>query len=106
MAFLISLILQILGITFVVSLLAILVERFLIINGFARGNTIALIVSIFFLATLFRLAYPEPSDYLYWFLMAFIGAIGGNRYDLTMTMKHGKWWWKKENQSQIQNLKS
>ncbi len=99
MAFLSSLILQILGSTIAVSVLAILVERFLIINGFARGNTIGLTGSIFFLATLFRLAYPEPSDYLFWFFMAFIGAIGGNRHDLTMTMKHGKWWWKKENQS-------
>ena len=103
MSFLISLILQILGISIIVSLLAVLMERVLIVNGFTRGNTIGLVIALLFMVTLTQLAYPRPSKYLLWFVLAFIGVMSGNRYDLTMTMEHGRWWWKKEDILSDQN---
>jgi uncharacterized membrane protein len=104
MNFLLSLILQTLGFAVVTTLLAFIVERAFIASGLTRGNTIWLIATTFILVTLLHLAYPDSSISL--LFIGFIGALSMNRYDLTMTMKLGKWWWKKENQSQIQNLKS
>jgi len=94
-----SSILQILGTALVISLLAILVERILISNGFARGNQIGLVVAISFLVTLVHFADYKESIYLTGLFMIIMGPIAVNRYDLTMTIKHGRWWWKKENLS-------
>jgi len=104
MTFLISLILRTLGIAIATTLLAVLVERVLIIYGLTRGDTIWLIGATFILVTLLQLAYPDNSIFL--LFIGFIGALSINRNDLTMSLTHGRWWWKKENQSEIQNMKS
>jgi len=104
MTFLISLILRTLGFAIATTLLAVIVEKVFIIYGLARGDTVWLIGAIFILVTLLQLAYPDNSIFL--LFIGFIGALSINRYDITMMLTHGRWWWKKKNQSKIRNRKS
>jgi hypothetical protein len=102
MTFLISLTLQILGIALATTLLAILVERVLIINGFTQGNTTWLLFFTFISVILAQLANLESPMYLF-LVIVFISVMSMNRFDLIKTIKRGRWWWKKHNLSADQN---
>jgi hypothetical protein len=77
------------------SLLAVLVERALIIMGCVRGNTIALLIVTILLALFKEVLDPSGSIYVYAVFAAIIGPIAANRYDLTSTIQKGRCWWKK-----------
>lgn len=76
------------------SLLAVLAERLLIINGFARGNTIGLIFAAFLLAIFKQLVDSNSSLYSYILFIVVVGPLGVNRFDLNYTLQKGRWWWK------------
>jgi hypothetical protein len=98
MTFLISLILEILGFAVATTLLAILVERVLIIKGFTQGNTVWVLFSTFISSILAQLVNLDSPMYLF-LVIVFISVMSMNRFDLIKTSEHGRWWWKKENQS-------
>ena len=83
----------------VFSLLAVLVERLLIIYGYARGNTISLVVGSFILAIFKQLVNPNDLLYTYVLFAVIAGPMALNRDDLANTFRKGRWWWKSENHS-------
>jgi hypothetical protein len=85
------------GIGLVFSLLAVLVERILIITGFVRGNTVGLILASFLLVVLKQLLVYNSSLYIFGLFIIVAGPIGANRYDLANTIRKGRWWWKTNN---------
>lgn len=84
------------GIGLVFSLLAILAERLLIIYGYARGNTIGLVIVSFLLAIFKQSLNPNDSFYIHVLFIVVAGPLAVNRYDLANTMRKGRWWWKSE----------
>ncbi len=87
---------SVLGVGLLFSIPALLVERLLIANGIARGNSVWLVIVSFFAALYKQLTYPEP---LYWLLgvvAVMICPLVVNRYDILDTLKKGRWWWKNE----------
>jgi len=79
------------------SLLAILAERLLIIYGFARGNTIGLVIVSFLVAIFKQLLNPNDPVYIHAMFIIIAGPFAVNRYDLANTLKKGRWWWKSQN---------
>ncbi len=83
------------GFVLLFSLLSVLVEKMLIFKGYIRGKTIWLMISSFIVA-IFKQADSWNSLYIY-ILFAAIGVpLIINRYDLSITISKGKWWWKSE----------
>jgi hypothetical protein len=89
-----TVILETLGLGIVVSLLAILAERVLIITGLTRGNTIGLVIATLILAVLKQVLDFNGSNILFGFLIVVVGTISANRYDIVNTIKKGRWWWR------------
>ena len=78
------------------SLLAILVERILVSQGFVRGNTFGVIfVALVFVFMKQLVDYSDSID-IYGLAIIIISATGANRYDLIKTGQKGKWWWEAE----------
>ncbi len=77
------------------SFLSYLGEKVLVIKGYVRGSTFGLIVISFFLA-LFRQADPTRSLIVYILLALIVSPLVINRYDLSLTINKGKWWWKSD----------
>ena len=76
-----------------VTVLALLFERILILAGLTRGNTILLAIATIILSMLQQLVFSESSSLGFGLFLVIIGPIGGNRYDLTRTIQHGRRWW-------------
>lgn len=87
---------SILGSWVLFSLLSAFVERVLIVKGYIRGNTIWLIIGSLILA-IFKQADFKNSLYVYILFAAIAIPLLINRYDLSITIKKGKWWWKTDN---------
>ena len=84
------------------SLAAVLIERLMIHIGWTPGNTLLTIFSVFILTVLFQLTqFPEPISFdWYLFLGLFMGLMIANRYNLSITLQKGKWWWKSKSNEQ------
>jgi hypothetical protein len=93
-------ILTTLGFGAVISLLAVLSERILIIAGLTRGNTIVLLLVSFILTILKQLIDYDGSIYIFGLFIVIAGTIASNRYDLSKTLQKGRWWWKLENDNE------
>ena len=89
--------LTVFGVGAVFSLLATLFERIIIINGLARGNTIGVIITSFVFAAFKQVLDADGSLLLYGLFIVIVGPVAANRYDLSMTISRGRWWWKSEN---------
>ena len=81
------------------SLLAVLVERLLIIYGYTRGNTVGLVIGSFILAIFKQLVNPNDSLYASVLFAVIAGPMALNRDDLANTLRKGRWWWKAEDDS-------
>lgn len=88
-------IISVLGFAFLFLSLSFFAERVLVKSGYVRGNTLWLIPSSFILAIYKQVDFRNPL-YVY-ILMALIAIpLIVNRYDMSLTIKQGKWWWKSE----------
>lgn len=82
------------------ALVAILIEKVLILNGWFRGNTVFLAISVFILSIIFELIkFPQPIsinvvDILIFFIIA---PLKLNQTDFIETIQKGRWWWKEKN---------
>lgn len=92
------LLLSAIGYGLLFSLFAVLTERLLIIYGFVRGSTIMLAIASFVMIFIFRVLIDSNSSfYTYGLIIILALPIGANRYDISASIKKGRWWWKSEN---------
>lgn len=96
---LVSFALKILAIGLAFSLLAVIVERILIVSGIIRGNTKWLIGGTILLVFFVQLYKPNVTFLCLNLFIIVLGPIIVNRHDFVKTISRGRWWWKSENQS-------
>jgi hypothetical protein len=82
-----------------VSIVAVLIERLMILAGWTPGNTVIMIFCVFIATVLFQfIKFPEPISLDESILAGLvIGLMGANRFELARTFKEGRWWWKSTN---------
>jgi hypothetical protein len=71
-----SLLRPVLGTTLVALIRAVILERLLMVYGFARGNTIGLVIVTLFLAIMKQFIDYEGSFYIYGLFVIIAGPIG------------------------------
>jgi hypothetical protein len=86
----------------ILSILGVLVERFLIRYGVVRGATIEVIVGCFFIAFVSQLVDSQRAYWIFWFAASILTPISLNRNDLIASVTKGRWWWKSQNENQHQ----
>jgi hypothetical protein len=79
-----------------ISILAVIVEKWFIKIGFARGNTTGMVLAIFTLIFIKITLYPHVSWWLFGPTLFIGGPIAVNRGDLWTSMQKGCFWWKSE----------
>ena len=85
-----------------VSIIAVLIERLMINIGWIRGQTVFMVIMAFIFSILLQLMkFPKPisidiSDILLLLMMPLVV----NRYDLSKTIREGRWWWKSKGDEQ------
>ena len=82
------------GLSIFYSLLALLIERILIVFGITRGRTLIVFLLAFIGNLIGILGRYEISFYLYELFVLFVGITAANRFDLIKTLDKGRWWWK------------
>jgi hypothetical protein len=94
-----SLIFRAFVLSIVFCLIAILLERLLIVLGYTRVRT--LVASILVSAGTFLgvLIGQNIPFYLFELMVLFIGIVAANRFELIATANKGRWWWKSEIES-------
>ena len=75
------------------TVLALLVERVLILAGLTRGNTLWLAISVVLLAVLQQTVIPGDSNLAFGVFIVILGPLAANRYDMTRTFQMGRRWW-------------
>jgi hypothetical protein len=80
----------------IISIIVVIVERILIITGFARGNTLGLGIVSFLLTVVGQIIFKDLSIYWFGLFIIIIGPVAANRSDITITLNKGRWWWKSE----------
>ena len=75
------------------SALSFLGERLLVKMGIVRGNILWLILASFFLALIQQINH-NYSIFFFFFIALIAIPLSINRYDLSITISKGKWWWK------------
>jgi hypothetical protein len=82
------------------TLVAVLIERLMIITGWVRGNTVFLAISVFILSIVLELIkFPSTISLgiLDFFVLCILAPLKLNQIDLIGTIEKGRWWWKAEN---------
>lgn len=88
-------IISVLGFAFLFLFLSFLTERLLVKSGYVRGSKFALVLCSFILAIYKQVDFRNPL-YVYILIALIATPLVVNRYDLSLTIEKGKWWWKSE----------
>jgi len=82
------------------TLVAILIERLMIVNGWVRGNTLFLAIGVFILSIVLELIkFPDTISLgiMDFFILCILAPLKINQIDIIGTMGKGRWWWKADN---------
>jgi hypothetical protein len=81
-------------------LVAVLIERLMVINGWVRGNPVLLAILVFILSVVFELVNftnVTSLNIIEAFFLVILAPLKLNQFDLIGTIEKGRWWWKAEN---------
>jgi hypothetical protein len=94
-----DLVLRAFGLSTIFCLIAILLERPLIILGYTRGRPLIVAILVFAGNFLGMLIGQNIPFYMFELMVLFIGIVAANRFEFIATANKGRWWWKSENQN-------
>ena len=91
-----KIVLEILIITLIFSFPGMIIEYLLDLFGFAPSDRVSMVLSTFITVVIKQLLFQDTSWWLWGIIMLLTLVFAGHRYDLWMTMKNGRWWWRKK----------